>query len=433
MAYVNIPGVGLVDNVTGKIVNKNSAGGVNPAIPKPPQPQQQPKTQTIPGVGQYNPATGQIVNGGYVAPNVSKTTSPTTTATTNTQTTSNTSGIPAPPTMATNYTSDNYGYINKVYDTKAQNQYNAFKNAYTNTLNTLSEEQSKINPAYEAEKQKATSQSELQRLNFSDYLKSRGVSAGGQLQSEISRQSALGNTVGTLQSNRQSALDSVGKRKTEAATTFNQAWSNYMGTNALDKAQALQAEKQAQAKAAADAAAAKAKQDREDAQAAAKAQAAADAAAAKAQATLAAAQTKANATITAAQIKAQQAADKAAADAQKKADEAKAKESAKAKDPTNVDKTIQNTFNIGTDKNKQVIVKESDKPGIGKVILTSQMTPQQQYNMLKKYGIASLGPINIKRYVQNVLGSGMSEKEKMGYLAKFGVKTKEDVDRILGN
>lgn len=111
--------------------------------------------------------------------------------------------------------------IKALYAAQKQAQLAGLAKARDNALSTLGAEAATIAPQYYEKRNAAGSQSEINRMNFAEYMANRGMSgSGAAAQAEISRQGSLQGTIGGLNQQEQAANDEIARRRTQAMSDY---------------------------------------------------------------------------------------------------------------------------------------------------------------------------------------------------------------------
>lgn len=91
-----------------------------------------------------------------------------------------------------------------------------------NSISTLNTQIEKLKPQYELQRQQASVSSQLGGKNFAEYLASRGLTSSGVgVQGELARQNQLGQTMNTINTNENTALQDIQNQKNTLESDYN--------------------------------------------------------------------------------------------------------------------------------------------------------------------------------------------------------------------
>jgi hypothetical protein len=98
-------------------------------------------------------------------------------------------------------------YLKSLAATQKQTKAQELEMAKQQALTTVEQEKARVMPTFQAQRQQASTQSQLGAKNFAEYLASRGqTGAGISAQAEMSRQNALAGQIGTIGTNEANTL-----------------------------------------------------------------------------------------------------------------------------------------------------------------------------------------------------------------------------------
>lgn len=116
---------------------------------------------------------------------------------------------------------DNTEYLKQITDAEKKQKQIELEQAKSNALTSIGQEQAKIAPAYTAQRQSANVSSQLGAKNFAEFLANRQqTGAGISVQSELSRQNMLGNTLTGINTNENNANTEFANQKGLVETNY---------------------------------------------------------------------------------------------------------------------------------------------------------------------------------------------------------------------
>jgi hypothetical protein len=117
------------------------------------------------------------------------------------------------PITVTNDTSIQ-DYITQIQEEKKNAAIAGFQKARDNSLSNLANEEAGIEPAYYDLKNQAGAQSDVQALNFANYMASKGIKGAAGGMPQMYRNSALQGVIGKYDAMKQADLDKIARERT---------------------------------------------------------------------------------------------------------------------------------------------------------------------------------------------------------------------------
>lgn len=112
-------------------------------------------------------------------------------------------------------------YQNQLKAQQTQQVLGQLQNNYNNTLSSLNNEKSVIQPQYYDTKQQVSANSQVQAKNFAEYLAQRGMTNNGSsAQAELMRNSTMQNNIVDLDRQKAQAYEDIARRTTQAQQAY---------------------------------------------------------------------------------------------------------------------------------------------------------------------------------------------------------------------
>lgn len=131
------------------------------------------------------------------------------------------------------------GYIDKLYDAQQDAAVNALANAYEANLMTLNQSASKIPETYDASRNQAAAQSEINRAAWNEYAAGRGLTTGAGGQAELARRNELQRNLSDISKSEAAALSEIEAQKALLATQYKNSIATAISEGDFERAQAL--------------------------------------------------------------------------------------------------------------------------------------------------------------------------------------------------
>ncbi len=129
--------------------------------------------------------------------------------------------------------------VSNLYDAASRVKLSELESAYNMNMATLQDEKSSIPAIYQEQRDAASSQSELSKLNFNEYASSSGINSGTAGQAELSRLNTLQSNLSALGKAEASAMSDVNSRISRLKTTYQNDVASAIAGGEYEKAAAL--------------------------------------------------------------------------------------------------------------------------------------------------------------------------------------------------